>query len=201
MTTDRESRRERKRRETRNRIAETALNLFIENGYESTTLEDIAQGAGISRRTFFSYFGSKDDLMLAWQAASWEVVSTELLTSASPDKEPLEVVRETFVSYISNFEAKRMRAIDEVMRASKTLQARKLLSYANQEESLFATLCQVWTDPERRPALRVVAMISMGALKLALRAYGETNDDRTPASHFDEVFVELAQIVHPSKEI
>ena len=94
-----------------------------------------------------------------------------------------------------------MRAIDEVMRASKTLQARKLLSYANQEESLFATLCQVWTDPERRPALRVVAMISMGALKLALRAYGETNDDRTPASHFDEVFVELAQIVHTSKEI
>jgi transcriptional regulator GlxA family with amidase domain len=62
----REGLREKKRRETKLRIAESALNLFIVNGFEATTLDEIAKEAAISRRTFFSYFKSKDEIMLAW---------------------------------------------------------------------------------------------------------------------------------------
>ena len=47
--------RERKRRDTLQRIAQTGLDLFIAKGYEETTLDDIAAAAGISRRTFFHY--------------------------------------------------------------------------------------------------------------------------------------------------
>ena len=47
--------RERKRRLTLDLIAKTGLKLFIENGYEATTLDAIAAAAGISRRTFFYY--------------------------------------------------------------------------------------------------------------------------------------------------
>lgn len=60
-------------------------------------LDDIARGSGISRRTFFSYFESKDDLMLAWQEASWNALCAELL-SVSPDEEPLQAVRRTFLA-------------------------------------------------------------------------------------------------------
>ncbi len=60
--------RERKRRETRQRIAETALRLFLANGYENTSLDTIAAEAGISRRTFFSYFKSKEDILFVWQS-------------------------------------------------------------------------------------------------------------------------------------
>lgn len=45
--------RARKRQETLERIAETGLRLFSQNGYEATTLDAIAEAAGISRRTFF----------------------------------------------------------------------------------------------------------------------------------------------------
>ncbi|MBW4331752.1 TetR/AcrR family transcriptional regulator [Stakelama sp. CBK3Z-3] len=62
---EKESLREGKRRETRRRIIETGLKLFVENGYEATTFDMIARAAGISRRTFFSYFKSKDDVLLA----------------------------------------------------------------------------------------------------------------------------------------
>ena len=47
---------------------------------------------------FFSYFESKDDLMLAWQEASWNALCAELL-SVSPDEEPLQAVRRTFLAY------------------------------------------------------------------------------------------------------
>jgi AcrR family transcriptional regulator len=58
--------RERKRGETLARITDEALKLFVQRGFEATTLDDIAAAAGISRRTFFHYFESKEDLAFAW---------------------------------------------------------------------------------------------------------------------------------------
>ena len=123
--------RERKQRETRFRIAETALRLFLKDGYEGTTLEAIAEEAGISRRTCFSYFKSKDDLVLEWQAAGWNAIWAELLT-VSPDEAPLDAVRKMLVKHASHYEADEMRAIDRVMRASETLLARKQSVYLKQ---------------------------------------------------------------------
>ena len=62
--------RERKRRETLQRIAEVGLKLFSEHGYEATTLEAIAEAAGIPPRTFFYYFKTKDEVLQFWQAAA-----------------------------------------------------------------------------------------------------------------------------------
>ena len=48
---------------SRARLAELGLVLFHERGFENTTVEDIAAGAGIGRRTFFRYFASKNDVV------------------------------------------------------------------------------------------------------------------------------------------
>ncbi|MFI9384739.1 TetR family transcriptional regulator [Kutzneria sp. NPDC052558] len=45
----------------RTEIAETAFALFIERGFEQTTVDEIAEAAGLSRRSFFRYFPSKED--------------------------------------------------------------------------------------------------------------------------------------------
>jgi len=47
---------------TRSELSHLALQLFMENGFEATTIDDIALSAGIGRRTFFRYFPSKNDL-------------------------------------------------------------------------------------------------------------------------------------------
>jgi AcrR family transcriptional regulator len=52
-----------KRALTRDAIWSAALNLFAENGFEQTTVEEIATAAGVARRTFFRQFESKSDLM------------------------------------------------------------------------------------------------------------------------------------------
>ena len=55
--------RERQRVETRDVILDTALDLIEAKGFEHTTVEDIAAAAGISSRTFFRYFESKNSLL------------------------------------------------------------------------------------------------------------------------------------------
>ena len=57
--------RERRRARARDGIEGVALELFVEYGYEATTVEQIAEAALISPRTFFRYFSSKEDVVLA----------------------------------------------------------------------------------------------------------------------------------------
>src|SRR5690349_21881808 len=53
--------RERTRRAVRAELAEIALRMFADRGYEETTVDDIAVAAGLSKRSFFRYFPSKED--------------------------------------------------------------------------------------------------------------------------------------------
>ena len=48
----------------RSEIWNTAVDLFAQHGYDRTTIDDIATAAGVSRRTFFRYFASKEDVMV-----------------------------------------------------------------------------------------------------------------------------------------
>src|SRR4249919_1255514 len=58
--------RARKRQETSERLTRAAIALFLERGFEATTLDDIASAADISRRSFFHYFDSKEEVVFAW---------------------------------------------------------------------------------------------------------------------------------------
>lgn len=171
--------RERKRRKTRYRIAETALGLFLTHGFEGTTLDVIAEEAGISRRTFFSYFKSKDDILLFWQDAHWRTIYEDLLKT-SPDESPLDAVRDIMVKHMARYTTEEMVAIDTLMRSSPTLMSRKQAFYGEQEQVLFSKLCEVWRQPERRAALRVVAMVSMGAMRVTTQTWNELPSPRKP---------------------
>lgn len=56
--------RERKKLETRNRVLDTAIQLFQEQGFEQTSIDEIAARANISRGTFFNYFANKEAVLL-----------------------------------------------------------------------------------------------------------------------------------------
>ena len=178
-----ESVRERKRRETRRRIAEVGQRLFLAKGYDGTTLDEIAAAAGISRRSFFSYFKSKDDVMVFWMETGSASLIADLLKT-SPDVPPLDAVRDLMVKHIASNTTEQMTAIDNLMLSSESLLARKQAYYAEQERMLFSALCEVWRQPERRGALRMVAMVSIGAMKIALQAWREQTGKRKPAAQF-----------------
>jgi AcrR family transcriptional regulator len=71
----REQRRERNARE----IQQAAMSLFAARGYAAVTVEDIAREAGISERTFFRYFASKDHLLVAEAGRRIEVIHESLV--------------------------------------------------------------------------------------------------------------------------
>src|SRR5215470_412440 len=76
-------RRERKRTRTRLMIQAEAFRLFAERGYTETTVEQVADAAAISPRTFFRYFPTKEDVVL-WD--EWDPLVADLL-DARPDDE------------------------------------------------------------------------------------------------------------------
>jgi AcrR family transcriptional regulator len=131
-----------------------------------------------TRRTFFSYFKSEDDIILFWQDADSARLIADLLKT-SPDVPPLDAVRDVMVKHIARYTTEQMTAVDNLMRSSASLLARKQAYYAEQEQALFNTLCEVWRQPERRLALRMVAVVSVGAMRLALQAWRDQAGQRS----------------------
>src|SRR5690242_16564967 len=91
--------------ETRRRqIASTALDLFIANGYDETTVDAIADAAGVSRRTFFHYFRSKDQVVFPDHQRLIETVHGHLEANARvpPFEAVAEAVKLVFISYVAD---------------------------------------------------------------------------------------------------
>jgi AcrR family transcriptional regulator len=85
--------RERKKVRTREAIIDAALDLFGRKGFDATTIEDIAAAADVSPRTFFRYFDSKVDLVMAHNEAHGDKIAP--LIAARPASEgPLEALRQ-----------------------------------------------------------------------------------------------------------
>ncbi|MFV0429719.1 MAG: TetR/AcrR family transcriptional regulator [Arachnia sp.] len=74
-----DSLRDRKKRETRQRIHRIALCLVLERGLDQVTVQDIADGADISPRTLFNYYACKEDAVVGFDAASVETLAQRLL--------------------------------------------------------------------------------------------------------------------------
>jgi AcrR family transcriptional regulator len=83
--------RDRKRIRTRQALVEAATALFERNGYDETTVADIADAAEIGTRTFFSYFASKEELLFPESDARVRA-AVEAIEQRGPDDGPAEVL-------------------------------------------------------------------------------------------------------------
>lgn len=184
--------RARKRQETLQRIAQTGLRLFSENGYDATTLDEIAEAAGISRRTFFYYFKSKEEILLEWQMRGFSTQLRQAMLAQPAGMAPIEVTREALKQIAAGIRSKEFLSIDRVMRSSAILQARKQASYAFQEQALHEALTERWPDPARSAALRLVAMIALGAMRLAIEEWVRTEGEQEAGPLIDDAFRHIA---------
>jgi AcrR family transcriptional regulator len=175
--------RERKRRETSERIVEKGLKLFVRNGYEGTTLDAIAAAAGISRRTFFYYFKSKEDVLLTAHDSGFREALRPAMLEESPDQAPLEAVQKCLIKIASRYETKESIVFDRLMESTDALRARKEAVFVETEQTLYAATCELWPSPGRRDGLRLVAMVAMGTLRLALDKWKQ-NDAAHPLAYY-----------------
>ncbi|HEV2034756.1 MAG TPA: TetR family transcriptional regulator [Candidatus Dormibacteraeota bacterium] len=85
--------RERKKLKTKEAIQREAMRLFQEQGYEETTIEEIAQAAEISPSTFFNYFPTKEDVVLYDR---YDPIIASLMLSRPSDEPPSVVMKRAF---------------------------------------------------------------------------------------------------------
>jgi AcrR family transcriptional regulator len=85
--------RERNKQRTREEIARAAHELFVERGYNATTLPDIAEAAGVSTRTIFAYFPSKEDILFD-DLERMKGALARALADRPEGKDALETVRQ-----------------------------------------------------------------------------------------------------------
>jgi AcrR family transcriptional regulator len=88
---------------TRSRLVDAAFELFGDRGYDATTVEAIAERAGIARRTFFRYFRSKDDVIFPDHDTQLAVIAQFLAAAAPPPVAAVcSAVRLVFRSYLAD---------------------------------------------------------------------------------------------------
>lgn len=182
-----EGRRERKRRETHQRITEIGIRLFTENGYDATTLDAIAAAAGIARRTFFHYFGSKEDIILAWQGALPEALRAAILaqdTAASP----LAMVERGLIALTADMHPEAAVTISTIVRSNAQLQAGNQAKFLRMEQAACEALCTLWPDHARRCEMRVAAMTGVGVMRLSIDAWSMAGGTRPLAAYLEETF-------------
>jgi AcrR family transcriptional regulator len=91
VTADEMGLRERKRQHTRKQLIDAAVRLFDQKGYEQTTVAEIASAAGVSTKTFFNYFASKDEVLFPHLSRRIEA-AVALIEQRGPDDQMADVL-------------------------------------------------------------------------------------------------------------
>jgi len=159
--------RARKRQQTRQRIADAGLRLFLEHGFETTTLDAIAEAAGIARRTFFHYFDSKEALLHIYEDEV-EHSFRAALADVDNNTPPFEAMALALRDMISSLGSERARKIDMVVRSTDALRACKQADFERLESFVFSALAEKWPEPKGQLRLRLIASVGLSALKVAV---------------------------------
>jgi TetR/AcrR family transcriptional regulator, regulator of mycofactocin system len=112
-------------------VTRTALELFAEHGFEETTVDDIADALGVSRRTLFRYFPSKNDM--AWGDFDWVLARLRRCLAETGPGEPLHEALGRAVVESNRYEEDQLPELRIRMRlitGVPALQAHSTLRYA-----------------------------------------------------------------------
>ncbi|ONI78453.1 TetR family transcriptional regulator [Kribbella sp. ALI-6-A] len=113
----------------RERMVVAAVDLFTEQGYDATTVAEIAERAGVTKSTFFRHFPDKRELLVAGQAALSELL-TEGIAAAPAGATPLEAVGaglQRAATMMTSFNRELYPKIQAAVAANSELQARDAL--------------------------------------------------------------------------
>ncbi|HEX6869886.1 MAG TPA: TetR family transcriptional regulator [Micromonosporaceae bacterium] len=168
--------RERKKRKTRWAIQDHALRLFAEQGYEATTVDQIAAAAEISPSTFFRYFKTKEDLVVEDE---YDALLAEGVRTLRPDLEPLAAIREVMRSAFRAMGAQERAKVLErakLIMSVPALRARSMQNFLNTVALVREAAAERTGRPVTDFELRAFAGAVVGALVGVLEAWIESGD-------------------------
>ena len=197
----RASLRERKKLATRRLLRRTALDLVAERGFANVTVEDIAEAADVSPRTFFNYFPTKEAALFDSDTSRWAQMRERIIHD-SPGEPALDVLRAVMVSGaeavvddlrdLGGDPADWLRRM-KVARADPQLRASHAARMTMIERTVTEALAErLGTDPERDPYPGLLCAVATGTFRASLSYWASSGGSIPLARLIDLSFQALA---------
>lgn len=173
-------RRERKKAATRQKIADTALRMFLEQGYDAVGIRDIAAAADVAVTTLFSHFAAKEALIFE-QDEDFEHRLAQAVTGRAPGEPLIPALRSEMHAMVRHCASEGAAPIWQMIDQSPDLRAYEESMRSRHAKSLAAAIAADAELPQSETACRTIARFVVDAHALAREA-----DD--PGAAVDEIF-------------
>ncbi|MFE6737320.1 TetR/AcrR family transcriptional regulator [Streptomyces tubercidicus] len=173
-------RRERKKAATRQKIADTALRLFLERGYDAVGIRDVAAEADVAVTTVFSHFASKEALVFE-QDEDFEQRLARAVTGRAPHEPLIPALRREIHALVRHCTADSAAPVWHMIDASPALREYEESMRLRHAESLATALAADPGLPQTTTACRTIARFVIDAYSLAREA-------ADPEAAVDEIF-------------
>ncbi|WP_329180778.1 TetR/AcrR family transcriptional regulator [Streptomyces decoyicus] len=178
--TEPSGRRERKKAATRRKVADTALRLFLERGYDTVGIRDVAAEADVAVTTLFSHFASKEALVFE-QDDDFEQRLTQAVTSRAADEPLIPALRREIQALVRHCTADSAAPIWHMIDASPALREYEESMRLRHAESLATAIAADPDLSQTTTACRTIARFVIDAYSLAREA-------ADPEDAVDEIF-------------
>jgi AcrR family transcriptional regulator len=164
---------ERKRRAVRAELSDVALELLIDRDFESVTVDEIASAVGVSRRTFFRYFASKEDVVFAF-LDQWGRRLFEEIAGRPPEEAPITAVHRALEQHMEAYQrdADRAMALARLVRETPSLRAQEHITREQTRLGIAAALGRrIGVDADRDTRPHILASIAVAPLDAAFEMW------------------------------
>jgi AcrR family transcriptional regulator len=185
----RPSLRERKKQRTREALLRAALELFTTQGYDRTTVDEIAEAVDVSQRTFFRYFAGKEEVALFTQGVA-EARFLAAVRERPPQEAPLEALRRAVLEGWDTIgeSIESVVPLELHMRAYRLIESTPALlaAYLRRSAELEEEIARVIAereglDVDADPRPRVAVAVFGGVMRITGRLWSEGADHSVPA--------------------
>ena len=169
MVTEQDGLRERKKRATREALREAALRLAVEHGPNNVRVDDIAEAAGVSPRTYNNYFASREQAIVAAVTAEREARVAAAVAARPPDVRLADAVVDAIVEQYTD-PGERGRDVLLLITDSPTLRDAFVGTAAEIEQPLAVAISARLPDADEQSA-RVLAASVAAAVRIGLQRW------------------------------
>lgn len=191
-----EGRRERKKHQTSVALAEAALRLFAERGFAETTVEEIADTADMSSRTFFRHFASKEAVVFADDRERRDLW-IDALRARPAGEAILDTVREASFELAADYAPEKDFFRFELARKHRGVGAQWVANGTAWELALAAEIAsRLELRSKYDVTARTLAAAAMGAWRVALDNWAFERGRRSLREHLELTFAVLSNLAH-----
>lgn len=162
--------------DARGRLARAALELYVERGFDRTSVAEIAERAGLTERTFFRHYADKREVLFAGSGELNDVLA-RAVAQAPESATPMDAVAAALEGAAAVLEARQehARQRQSVIDANSDLQERELIKLASMSATLADALRLRGVD---EASAGLAAEVGIAVFKFAFRRWVERTEEK-----------------------